>query len=266
MIAGTAGLAQGSVDERIGQLEREMILRSERSEVQRRQAREEGDTTESSGGDFAEAEAGAGAGSARASTMRSLLSRGSQHRKSGGTDVGTGSSPSSNLAGGGGDEPLTPDSDDTEEDDIDRPFPPSSSSQAPHNNNPISTHRLHFPTLPPYVDARPTIKTYFKIYSPSRGGRMLSVYESAPDRFNFSQSWGWKSSTLMVDEGLLGGDEDDVGGGGRDDGGEGGAGGGVGGGGGGLEGGGKTSRGAGGAAAGARGDGKLRFMVVIGNI
>ncbi len=29
---------------------------------------------------------------------------------------------------------------------------------------------------------------------------MLSIYESAPDRFNFSQSWGWKSSTLMLDE------------------------------------------------------------------
>ena len=39
------------------------------------------------------------------------------------------------------------------------------------------------PTLPAYVDGRPTIKTYFKIYSPSKGGRMLSVYESAPDLF-----------------------------------------------------------------------------------
>lgn len=64
--------------------------------------------------------------------------------------------------------------------------------------------RPQVPTLSPYIDRRPTIKTYFKIYSPSRGGRMLSVYESVPDKFNFSQSWGWKSSTLMVDE-----DEDD---------------------------------------------------------
>lgn len=60
---------------------------------------------------------------------------------------------------------------------------------------------------------------------------MLSIYESAPDRFNFSQSWGWKSSTLMLDEvgltGEHGGDE------GR-------------------------KRG--------RGEGKLRFMVVIGNL
>ncbi|QDS72432.1 hypothetical protein FKW77_009221 [Venturia effusa] len=58
------------------------------------------------------------------------------------------------------------------------------------------------PALPPYTDARPTIKTYFKIYSPSKGGRLLSVYESAPDKFDFSQSWGWKSSTLMLDEGF----------------------------------------------------------------
>jgi hypothetical protein len=28
----------------------------------------------------------------------------------------------------------------------------------------------------------------------------LSVYESAPDKFDFSQSWGWKSSTLMLEE------------------------------------------------------------------
>ena len=62
--------------------------------------------------------------------------------------------------------------------------------------------KFKVPTLPPYVDGRPTIKTYFKIYSPSKGGRMLSVYESAPDRFNFSQSWGWKSSTMILDEGL----------------------------------------------------------------
>ncbi|THZ48393.1 hypothetical protein D6C90_03741 [Aureobasidium pullulans] len=66
------------------------------------------------------------------------------------------------------------------------------------------TRNVRVPTLPPYVDSRPTIKTYFKIYSPSKGGRMLSVYESAPDTFNFSQSWGWKSSTLMLDDGMLG--------------------------------------------------------------
>jgi hypothetical protein len=67
--------------------------------------------------------------------------------------------------------------------------------------------RYTVPTLPPYVDARPTIKTYFKIYTPSKGGRMLSVYESAPDQFNFSQSWGWKSSNMVLDDGIMGYEE-----------------------------------------------------------
>ncbi|KAI9726741.1 MAG: hypothetical protein M1828_000597 [Chrysothrix sp. TS-e1954] len=70
-------------------------------------------------------------------------------------------------------------------------------SHAPATESP---RRSHIPALPPYTDMRPTIKTYFKIFGPSKGGRMLSVYESAPDNFNFSQSWGWKSSTLMADE------------------------------------------------------------------
>jgi len=75
-------------------------------------------------------------------------------------------------------------------------------SKVPHQNRTLPATSRHVqPVLPPYIDRRPTIKTYFKIYSPGRGGRMLSIYESAPDRFNFSQSWGWKSSTLMADEG-----------------------------------------------------------------
>ena len=61
---------------------------------------------------------------------------------------------------------------------------------------------------------------------------MLSVYESAPDSFNFSQSWGWKSSTMVLDDALCGYD-------------------------GGVDGGvnGKGGR-----------DGRLRFMVVIGTL
>ena len=50
------------------------------------------------------------------------------------------------------------------------------------------------PAMPPYIDARPTIKTYFKIYQMSPDGRSLSVHESAPDVFNFSQSWVGGSS------------------------------------------------------------------------
>lgn len=57
-------------------------------------------------------------------------------------------------------------------------------------------------TVPPYNDTRATIKTYFKIYSPSKAGRLLSVYESAPDCFNFGKSWGWKSSQMILDDGV----------------------------------------------------------------
>ncbi|KAI7338587.1 hypothetical protein KC354_g17465, partial [Hortaea werneckii] len=81
---------------------------------------------------------------------------------------------------------------------------PSSSSSFRNLNPPPPLPSSSIPALPPYIDARPTIKTYFKIFSPSRAGRMLSLYESAPDKFNFSQSWGWKSSTLMLDEGIWG--------------------------------------------------------------
>ena len=88
-----------------------------------------------------------------------------------------------------------------------------------------TSKRFNVSALPAYVDGRPTIKTYFKIYSPSKAGRMLSIYESAPDRFNFSQSWGWKSSQMVLDDGLIGYD---------------------------------MTKGA--------KDGKLRYMVVIGNV
>ncbi|KAJ9624363.1 hypothetical protein H2204_010816 [Knufia peltigerae] len=61
-------------------------------------------------------------------------------------------------------------------------------------------------TMPPYMDSRPTIRTYFKIYSPSKAGRLLSIYESAPDRFDVSKSWGWKSSQMQLDDGMSGPD------------------------------------------------------------
>ncbi|KAI7677167.1 hypothetical protein KC319_g4045 [Hortaea werneckii] len=107
------------------------------------------------------------------------------------------------------------------------PSSPSPSTSSPRSSrNPNPTHPLpppnpSIPALPPYIDARPTIKTYFKIFSPSRAGRMLSLYESAPDKFNFSQSWGWKSSTLMLDEGIFGGGPAAPGGGGEEGGGHG---------------------------------------------
>lgn len=56
------------------------------------------------------------------------------------------------------------------------------------------------PALGAYFDTRPEIKAYFKVFSPSRDGRMMSVYESAPAQFSFGQSWGWRSSSFFTDE------------------------------------------------------------------
>ncbi|KIW73414.1 hypothetical protein PV04_01536 [Phialophora macrospora] len=88
-----------------------------------------------------------------------------------------------------------------------------------------TNRKYNVSAMPPYMDSRPTIRTYFKIYSPSKAGRLLSIYESAPDKFDVSKSWGWKSSQMQLDDGI--GGSDNI----------------------------KSSK-----------DGKLRYMVVIGNI
>ncbi|KAK5166940.1 uncharacterized protein LTR77_007669 [Saxophila tyrrhenica] len=216
VIANTAGLAQGSVDERIGVLEREMILRSERRD--RRDARRR-TTVGSDGADTDGADSLGSAGDepalvedGRPSLMHDLLvgSRPVQRGRQADAQVLSNRTSASTTTN---DTMFTPATDpsvsssDTDDADLESPTVPSAS--ASHYSYPTQKQkRPHVPTLPPYVDARPTIKTYFKIYSPSRGGRMLSVYESAPDSFNFSQSWGWKSSTLMLDDGLDGDDTD----------------------------------------------------------
>ncbi|KAF4553136.1 Hypothetical protein D9617_8g051500 [Elsinoe fawcettii] len=181
-LVNTSGLGQGSVDERIGLLEREMLLRRDHLSVRRRLRREADlDATlpddESSGS--ADIDAPLHASTRTRQRLSDIPYRKSRQIMD--PETKRRSSSSSERPKKGDDS----DASDAEED--------------------IELARLskeYVPTLPGYVDARPTIKTYFKIYSPSKGGRMLSVYESAPDRFNFSQSWGWKSSTLMLDEGL----------------------------------------------------------------
>lgn len=250
---GLGGRA-GTVDEQIGLLEREMLLRSERRE--RRHARAAGSTAtghrniqsqpldmsatrhngDESSGSGAEADTAAQtSSSARLASHgrrreRRVYSFGGEHWSFPQTNP---SSPSESDAD---------DSDDNDDDDVfntfsaipplvqpaqtvaSNPSPPTTrrprklmvrsasgnatatTTTAPRDNRPDSALGrpgiTRMPTLPPYVDARPTIRTWFKIYSPSKGGRLLSVYESAPDRFNFSQSWGWKSGSLMLDEGF----------------------------------------------------------------
>jgi hypothetical protein len=245
------GLSQqnsGSVDERIGQLEREMLLRSERRERRRSgrapppdQANEE--DTSGSGGDVDGSLASVSSrnrfsGSTLASNRASTLSRLSSIRGNTPFQFPTlGTSPPADGEGPA-ESPFFPVTIDTASDnDCDESDDDDETAAAYPNPalSPKRRSRASISTLPPYIDARPTIKTYFKIYSPSKGGRMLSIYESAPDRFNFSQSWGWKSSTLMLDEVALTGGPDEPAAP--------------------VEG--LPSK---------KGDGKLRFMVVIGNL
>lgn len=212
----------GSVDERIGQLEREMLMRSERRD-RRRNARvpfndmTAEEETSGSGGEPDSSHVSTG--------LRGPLFSNSSLSRRRSANVPRLSSRgivpfhfqnlTSSLPQDGDNDSLSSppavytqsdhESDDSEDDDSDAAYPnPSLALRAQRKT------RALVPTLPPYVDGRPTIKTYFKIYSPSKGGRMLSIYESAPDRFNFSQSWGWKSSTLMLDEISINGNGDDA--------------------------------------------------------
>lgn len=170
------------VDERIGHLEREMILRADRRVEERRRLlarRRSGDIADPDNADSSGDTDPDGGPAGAATTPRPRGIGG--YRKSSELDV------LSNF-------PTKPAYYDEQDSDFEDEDPEIAKL----------TRSIRVPTLPPYVDSRPTIKTYFKIYSPSKGGRMLSVYESAPDTFNFSQSWGWKSSTLMLDDGMLG--------------------------------------------------------------
>ncbi|KAH0060744.1 hypothetical protein KCU72_g1357, partial [Aureobasidium melanogenum] len=175
------------VDERIGHLEREMILRADRRAEERRRLlarRRSGDVVADADNADSSGDTDPDGGPTGSDTTPRARGLGG-YRKSSEQDV------LSNF-------PTKPAYYDEQDSDCEDEDPEIAKL----------TRSIRVPTLPPYVDSRPTIKTYFKIYSPSKGGRMLSVYESAPDTFNFSQSWGWKSSTLMLDDGMLGdGDE-----------------------------------------------------------
>lgn len=241
-VSNSAGLGQRSVDERIGQLERELLVRADRLGSQGRRRRrqadrdgepelETGDSSGSADPDLTHVVANALPQLRNTLGRLSGVSTSSQsgYRRSGQADLLSTDSPRTSDEYKRADS-VTHDDDSTDDDDDDSEL--QKLSRAPL-----------VPTLPPYVDGRPTIKTYFKIYSPSKGGRMLSVYESAPDKFNFSQSWGWKSSTLMLDEGIIGEDGPPVS----------------------VE----AIEGEGdaqGVGAGVRKEAKLRFMVVIGNV
>lgn len=49
----------------------------------------------------------------------------------------------------------------------------------------------------PYTDSRKAIRAFFSIHCPSPLGNALTRFSSGPDHFTLSQSWGWKSSSLL---------------------------------------------------------------------
>jgi len=50
----------------------------------------------------------------------------------------------------------------------------------------------------PYTDPRRELRAFFSIHCPSPLGSSLTRFSSGPDRFALTQSWGWKSSSLLM--------------------------------------------------------------------
>ncbi|KAI9842883.1 MAG: hypothetical protein M1838_002927 [Thelocarpon superellum] len=166
MMRGATG--PRSVDEAIGQLEREMLLRRTERRLRRQQQYEaqlEGEEESSSGGENP---------GLRVDSQPRPANRTGATASAKGTQ-----NPTLTLS-------SLPE----------HSFHPSGNGSPEGDDDHETTTSI--PTIPQYIDGRPTIKTYFKIYSPTKGG--LSVYESAPDGFNFSQSWGWRSSMILDDD------------------------------------------------------------------
>ena len=170
-----ANIMHNSVDERIGHLEREMLIRRHGTRRNHIDPRAYASDDTSSGNDSTLV----GTGSQDLDTLSGLF-----HTQTPKNLAKASSEGSPALAGSSKRHAGSDDTDDSES----------------------RLKRYNVPTLLPYVDRRPKIKTYFKIYTPSKGGRVISVNESAPDLFDLSRSFGWKSS---LDEWIsAGGGED----------------------------------------------------------
>ncbi|KAH0838650.1 hypothetical protein J3R83DRAFT_6975 [Lanmaoa asiatica] len=52
----------------------------------------------------------------------------------------------------------------------------------------------------PYRDPRQSVSAYFSVSCTSTTGSSITQFTSAPDVFSVSQSWGWKSSSLRLED------------------------------------------------------------------
>ena len=89
--------------------------------------------------------------------------------------------------------------------------PPSTSSSFPttyqSTGNAIPATAPPLAPVQPYRDPRPSVAAYFSISCTSTSGSSITRFTSVPDVFSISQSWGWKSSSLRLEEmGELGAD------------------------------------------------------------
>ena len=78
------------------------------------------------------------------------------------------------------------------------PSPPNLSHFHPSTTS-LATNNVTAP-VQPYRDPRPSIMAYFTISCPSATGSSLTRFSSSPDHFSISQTWGWKSSSLRLEQ------------------------------------------------------------------
>ncbi|CAD6901936.1 unnamed protein product [Tilletia caries] len=69
---------------------------------------------------------------------------------------------------------------------------------APAASGPPSATTYAMAPLVPYSDPRRELRACFSIHCPSPLGSSLTRFSSGPDRFALTQSWGWKSSSLLM--------------------------------------------------------------------
>ncbi|KAI9484219.1 MAG: hypothetical protein EXX96DRAFT_561363 [Benjaminiella poitrasii] len=80
-------------------------------------------------------------------------------------------------------------------------MPPSSPHHSSKHTNNNDSSSFTTWSVSRYSDKRKITKTWFKIYCPSTGPKhALTLFQSSPDNFQVLQSWGWRSTTLCVDE------------------------------------------------------------------
>lgn len=190
-LLGVCAAGPRSVDEAIGQLEREMLMRRQGTRARHAHpadyhvmtADENGDSSGDNSMTYPLG-AGAGASSGRRTGLSGLIPTKRKGAQKSAVRNGGGSTSADRLRQGHGLGAAMDDAD-TDDDDEDQ------------FETAVKRMASTVPALPPYVDARPTIRTYFKIYQMSPEGKTVSVHKSAPDVFNFSQSWVSGGATYL---------------------------------------------------------------------